>query len=166
MVQPGSVYANRTELWRAGVHRQREGGIAGSGIAGQGAESIVLSGEYEDDVDNGDFVLYTGHGGRDPKTKQQVADQAFTHLNKTLAENVASGQPVRLVRKISGGFRYDGLYVVDAAYDLVGRSGFRICRFELSKLAVVPNDVGQCGSPWRLGVLKPPTPRRSREAAR
>ncbi len=134
IASPRPLYVNRIELWKEGVHRQREGGIAGSGIQGQGVESIVLSAEYEDDVDNGDFILYTGHGGRDPKTKKQIADQAFTHLNKSLAENITSGQPVRVIRKVPGGFRYDGLYSVDKAYDLRGRSGFQICRFELSRV--------------------------------
>lgn len=30
-----------------------------------GAQSVVLSGGYEDDVDNGEWFLYTGSGGRD-----------------------------------------------------------------------------------------------------
>jgi hypothetical protein len=33
-----------------------------------GAESIVVSGGYEDDEDHGDTIIYTGHGGNDPQT--------------------------------------------------------------------------------------------------
>jgi putative restriction endonuclease len=96
------TYKSRTELALEGVHRQREGGIAGSGLPGEGAESIVLSDEYEDDVDLGDTILYTGHGARDPKTKNQLGDQEFKRFNKSLAENVVSGQPVRVVRRVAG----------------------------------------------------------------
>jgi len=56
-----------------------------------GAESIVLSGGYEDDEDHGSFILYTGHGGRDGSTGMQIANQEFTRLNKTLLANVTSG---------------------------------------------------------------------------
>jgi hypothetical protein len=31
-----------------------------------GADSIVLSGVYEDDIDLGDEIIHTGHGGKDP----------------------------------------------------------------------------------------------------
>ena len=36
---------------------------------------LFLSGGYEDDLDELDFVLYTGHGGQ--KNKVQVADKIF-----------------------------------------------------------------------------------------
>ena len=44
------------------------------GIASHGS-SIVLSGDYVDDEDMGDVIIYTGEGGRDPNTGRQVADQ-------------------------------------------------------------------------------------------
>lgn len=131
-VPTGSVFASWRDLNVTGIHRQQQGGIQGSGQRGVGAESIVLSGGYEDDEDLGSTILYTGHGGRDPRTGEQVADQEFTRLNRSLAENVQSGAPVRVVRRLDDGrYRYDGLYYVTAAYDTVGKSGFRICRFHL-----------------------------------
>ena len=84
-----------------------EGGIQGSGIPGQGAESIVAR-KDEDDVDNGDTILYTGHGGRDKKTGIQIADQEFKRLNKLLAENVESGQPVRVFEECREAFATTG----------------------------------------------------------
>jgi len=39
------------------------------------------------------------------------------------------------MRKVATGVRYDGLYSVDDAYDLLGKSGFRICRYELNEVA-------------------------------
>ena len=131
---PNNLYVDRPSLAASGLHRNIRGGIAGSAIPGQGAESIVLADGYEDDDDQGAFVLYTGHGGRDEQTKKQKEPQNFTHLNKTLLQNVSSGQPVRLIRKTPAGFRYDGLYSVDDAYDVLGKSGYRICRYELTQL--------------------------------
>lgn len=46
-----------------GVHRPHVAGIHGR--EAHCAYSIVLSGGYEDDVDNGDEFIYTGSGGRD-----------------------------------------------------------------------------------------------------
>jgi len=46
----------------------------------------VLSGGYEDDVDNGDVFLYTGSGGRDlsgnKRTALQSCDQELTRYNR------------------------------------------------------------------------------------
>ena len=71
----GSWFENRAELADAGVHRHRQAGISGS--ASEGADSIVLSGGYEDDQDIGDVIVYTGYGGRDPATGKQVSDQGL-----------------------------------------------------------------------------------------
>ena len=54
----GSTFTDRWDLYRSGVHRHNQMGIVGN--AAEGAESIVLSGTYEDDVDEGDRITYTG----------------------------------------------------------------------------------------------------------
>src|SRR4051794_39007349 len=66
----GSHFESRVELSEAGVHRAPVAGISGS--EREGADSIVLSGGYEDDLDFGDEIVYTGHGGRDQETGRQV----------------------------------------------------------------------------------------------
>jgi putative restriction endonuclease len=127
------------------VHRHRQAGISGS--ASEGADSIVLSGGYEDDLDNGDEIVYTGHGGRAQETGRQIADQNFSRWNQALAYSSLNGLPVRVVRGAghdspcspSTGYRYDGLYVVGDYWHEIGRSGFRIWRYRLSKLADQPN---------------------------
>ncbi len=62
-----------------------------SGTDEEGADSIVLSGGYEDDVDYGDEIVYSGHGGRDPNTGQQVADQEFARGNAGLTLDKIGG---------------------------------------------------------------------------
>ena len=45
------------------MHREIQAGIAGY-ADGAPAESIVLSGGYPDDIDQGDVIVYTGQGGQ------------------------------------------------------------------------------------------------------
>jgi putative restriction endonuclease len=136
----GSWFENRAELADAGVHRHRQAGISGS--ASKGADSIVLSGGYEDDQDFGDLIIYTGYGGRDPATGRQVSDQPFSMWNRALAYSSLNGLPVRVIRgeghdsphSPSAGYRYDGLYLVDDYWQDRGRAGFRVWRYRLVKL--------------------------------
>jgi putative restriction endonuclease len=122
------------------VHRQNQAGI--SGTEKSGAESIVVSGGYEDDIDDGDIVVYTGHGGRDPNTGKQIADQELTRGNLALAKNVAEGTPVRVVRKVDGQYRYDGLYRVEKYWPERGRSGFVVYRYRLIREGItLPEDI-------------------------
>ena len=72
-VEPGKQFSSRAELAAAGVHRPLVAGISGS--QSEGADSIVISGGYEDDEDCGDVIVYTGHGGNDPNTGRQIGDQ-------------------------------------------------------------------------------------------
>ena len=60
-----------------------------AGIHGRendGSYSIVLSGGYEDDEDEGEEFTYSGSGGRDlsgnKRTAKQSYDQKLTHMNK------------------------------------------------------------------------------------
>lgn len=49
------------------------------------AVSIVLSGQYEDDVDNAEEVVYTGQGGNDLLgNKRQIKDQVMCRGNLAL----------------------------------------------------------------------------------
>ena len=146
-VAVGSVYASRAALAAAGIHRPLVAGISGGGA--EGADSIVLNGGYEDDKDYGDEVVYTGHGGNDPATGRQIADQTLTVGNKALAKNSLDGLPVRVSRGWKephgfgpeSGFRYDGLYRVVRYWSERGRSGFRIWRFLLRREDSAP-------APW------------------
>lgn len=107
---------------------------------------MVLSGGYEDDEDHGEVIVYTGHGGNDPETGRQIADQALTQGNLALAVNCLTGLPVRVVRgaKLRSsfappvGYRYDGLYRVERYWQQTGRSGFKVWRFLLERGDLAP----------------------------
>ena len=139
-VYEGDLFENRIALSHSKVHRPNQAGISGSQT--EGADSIVLSGGYEDDQDLGDVIIYTGHGGRDLNTKKQVTDQTLTDKNLALAVNCQNGLPVRVIRGANhksrfspdAGYRYDGLYKVVKYWKKKGRSGFDVWVFRLEKM--------------------------------
>lgn len=139
----GSVFPDRKTLTDSGIHRPPMAGIWGGKA---GAESIVVSGGYEDDIDEWDVIIYTGHGGNDPKTKKQIAHQQLVQGNLGLVANLNSGVPVRVIRGARGnaefapkfGYRYDGLYRVERYWPEEGKSGFRIYRFLLRRIEGQP----------------------------
>ncbi|MBZ9712341.1 YDG/SRA domain-containing protein [Deinococcus multiflagellatus] len=136
---PGTLFEGRRALSEAGVHRPLQAGIAGTALGG--AVSVVLSGGYEDDQDSGHQILYTGEGGRDPRTGAQTAHQLLTRGNLALARSHLLGQPVRVVRRVAGAtYRYDGLFLVTAFWHEVGRSGYRIWRFLLESEATLESE--------------------------
>lgn len=138
-VPEGTWFASRQALHDAGVHRPLQAGISGSET--EGADSIVLSGGYEDDHDGGDVILYTGHGGQDPVTREQIGDQLLRYQNRALAVSCEKELQVRVIRGAghrsmyspSSGYRYDGLYRVTEYQQLKGKSGHSVLQFRLEK---------------------------------
>lgn len=139
-INEGQVFKNRLELSFSKIHKPTQAGISGS--QNEGADSIVISGGYEDDEDYGDVIIYTGHGGKKDGSIKQVTNQELTRGNLALALNSKSGLPVRIIRgfhkgSIYGpkeGYRYDGLYRVEEYWKDKGRSGFDIWRYRLRKI--------------------------------
>ena len=135
----GTEFPDRRSVSTAGVHRPTQAGISGSST--DGADSIVVSGGYVDDSDSGDQIIYTGHGGNDPITKRQVADQQLARGNMALVVSCERRLPVRVVRGWKGdpvhspdsGYRYDGLYSVTRYWSEAGIDGYLIWRFELQQ---------------------------------
>ncbi|MDQ3406206.1 MAG: HNH endonuclease [Actinomycetota bacterium] len=137
---PGTTYESRKAASDARVHRPVQAGICGTLL--HGAESIVVSGGYEDDEDLGDLIVYTGHGEQNRHTRQQTGDQSFeVPVNAALVTSKLSGISVRVIRGAykgsqhapASGYRYDGLFRVVDAWQETGRSGFKVCRYKLVK---------------------------------
>ena len=114
-----------------------------------GCYSIILNNDNGASSDEGDLSLFAGSGGRrrgQNRTAPQSFDQDFDNLtNAALKLNCETGQPVRVVRgpklqgghgtaDTGGGFRYDGLYLVEKA-ELVCLPGsrFRTAMFTLAR---------------------------------
>lgn len=142
---PGVHFGSRREAKEAKLTKEAEAGISwGRDDDGEvAADAIVLNDGYEDDRDDWDDILYTGHGGQDRSTKQHVKDQSWEDQgNAGLRRSRVMGYPIRVLRGYKGapsyspakGYRYDGLYEVVGDWDETGKSGFRICRFKLRRL--------------------------------
>lgn len=144
-IAEGTRFSSRDDLFRANVHRQLQGGICGG--QHEGAESIVVSGGYEDDEDHGDVIIYTGQGGRDLNTGVQIRDQSLTRGNQALAYSYMNGLPVRVIRGAHKGsmyapltgYRYDGVYRVEKYWHESGRAGYLVYRYRLLKLSTSPD---------------------------
>jgi putative restriction endonuclease len=145
-VPEGQTFNSRQEAHDHGVHRALQSGIVGKEQTG--AESIVVSGGYEDDIDNGWEIIYTGHGGRE--NGRQVADQKFEASgNAALLTSKLTRAPVRVIRGAhrgsvhapATGYRYDGLYLVQDAWRERGRSGYLVCRYRLVAVDAAIGDV-------------------------
>ncbi|OYO08880.1 hypothetical protein CGZ94_20240 [Enemella evansiae] len=141
-VSVGQEFESRAALAAAGVHPPTMPGIHGT--KKDGADSIVVSGGYVDDVDLGDVIIYTGAGGNDSNTGRQVADQSLEHPNNAgLVTSQLAGLPVRVSRgrhrgsahAPAAGYRYEGLFAVVDHWVDVGRDGYKIVRFRLEKLS-------------------------------
>jgi len=167
-IEVGINYFLRIQISEEGIHRPPVAGIAGT--AKLGCPSLVLSGGYEDDVDNGEEFYYTGAGGRDlsgnKRTAEQSFDQELTKSNGALALNCdckfddknggeakdwRNGKPIRVVRGYKGakhskyapelGNRYDGIYKVVKYWPEKGKSGFRVWRYLIRRDDPIP-------APW------------------
>ncbi|KAJ7925819.1 PUA-like domain-containing protein [Mycena leptocephala] len=131
--------------------------VAGISGGSQGAFSVALSGGYPDDVDWGYAFTYTGSGGRNLKgtkanplnlrTAPQSSDQTFDNsFNKALKISSEKKKPVRVIRgyKLDSpyapyeGYRYDGLYRVEKAWQEKGMDGFLVCKFAFKRLPGQP----------------------------
>ncbi|KAJ4480780.1 PUA-like domain-containing protein [Lentinula lateritia] len=139
----GTVFKTRDELQKKRIHVQRFAGI--SGTKELGAQSVVLSGQYEDDGDKGDVIIYTGTGGQKNSYKNpgpQIEDQSFDHpMNQHLYKSFQNRRPIRVIRGSAAnskyapveGYRYDGMYTVTEAYMDKGQSGHAVCKFKLER---------------------------------
>ncbi|KAK1438112.1 hypothetical protein QVD17_03915 [Tagetes erecta] len=140
-VRVGETWEDRMECRQWGVHLPHVAGICGQ--SDYGAQSVALSGGYEDDEDHGEWFLYTGSGGRDLSgnkrtNKTQSFDQKFEKYNEALRVSCRKGYPVRVVRshkeKRSAyapekGVRYDGIYRIEKCWRKPGIQGYKVCRY-------------------------------------
>lgn len=125
-VPVGTCLPLRQDFHNNLVHRNPVKGIFGD--VNEGAYSIVLSGGYEDNHDQGERFVFTGEGGRkngitvngkkaNHYTAAQSMPQKMERGNLALKRSCENGRPVRVIRGSKGnsifapisGYRYDGV---------------------------------------------------------
>lgn len=155
-IDVGHQFYSRAEMVAVGFHSHWLNGIDFLGQAYAKGElghytfpiavAIVLSGMYEDDLDNAEDVIYTGQGGHDlTGNKRQIRDQVLERGNLALKNCVDQDVPVRVIRghestsSYSGKvYTYDGLYKVIKYWAEKGISGFTVFKFRLRRLEGQP----------------------------
>lgn len=131
----GDVFKDRKSLSKSKIHTPTMSGIWGR--QNEGACSIVLSEGYEDDIDELDYIFYTGHGGQNVPGGKQTSDQVPLRGNKAMMLSVEYDLPIRVTRGHQTkngppkGYRYDGIYYVNRYEKIKGKSGFYVFRFHL-----------------------------------
>ncbi|BBN04580.1 protein MpSUVHa [Marchantia polymorpha subsp. ruderalis] len=154
-VKVGDHFYYRMELLIISLHRQSQGGIdfipaskstildkRGNPLAV--AVSVIASGGYEDDHDEGETLIYTGQGGNNYKgDKRNVTDQELVRGNLALKNCCDLGLAVRVIRgsevKKTGSasspsgkiYYYDGLYDVKECYQETGSAGYKVWKYKL-----------------------------------
>jgi putative restriction endonuclease len=155
-VATGTLFKSREEVRLAKLHRPPMAGI--SYITDGPAESIVISGGYEDDEDFGETIIYTGQGGQASPGGKQVKDQEVTRGNRALIFSEDHGSPIRIIRGSGGdprfspqtGYRYDGLFQVTNHWFEKSRSGPLVIRFELNRIS---EDSSQIETSQSIGTV-------------
>jgi SAD/SRA domain len=123
----GTIFEDRQALSVALVHRPTQAGISGSGA--EGADSIVVSGGYEDDVDAGDEHL-DALLRRDPR---RAKVEILKHLDGDLVIQPRPSSPGERRAEISGRAKGDSLLRDQEAVCLqvVAGAGFEPATFGL-----------------------------------
>ncbi|KAK4417956.1 Histone-lysine N-methyltransferase, H3 lysine-9 specific SUVH4 [Sesamum alatum] len=159
-IDVGHQFFSRAEMVVVGFHQHWLNGIdfigqtASKSMKKVGLEgyklpitvSIVLSGQYEDDLDNCDEIVYTGQGGNNLLgDKRQISDQEMKRGNLGLKNCMEQSVPVRVVRGhkcqnsyVGKVYTYDGLYKVVNYWAEKGVSGFTVYKFRLRRLEGQP----------------------------
>ncbi|XP_024522726.1 histone-lysine N-methyltransferase, H3 lysine-9 specific SUVH4 [Selaginella moellendorffii] len=148
-VKVGDTFFSRAELVSVGIHKHWINGIDYIGKGDNDhktynlplAISIVMSGGYEDDVDNSDDVIYTGQGGNNlAGDRRQMKHQEMKRGNLALKNSIEEGNPVRVFRGhdlrhsyTKRVYTYDGLYKVVDYWAERGISGFKVYKFKLRR---------------------------------
>ncbi|KAK2666007.1 hypothetical protein Ddye_004581 [Dipteronia dyeriana] len=155
-IKVGYQFYSRCEMVAVGFHSHWLNGIDYMGASYSKGEyknykfpiatAIVLSGMYEDDLDNAEDVVYTGQGGHNlTGNKRQSRDQVLARGNLALKNCVEQSVPVRVIRghKSSSSYTkkvytYDGLYKVIQYWAEKGISGFTVFKYRLRRLEGQP----------------------------
>ncbi|KAL1188965.1 Histone-lysine N-methyltransferase, H3 lysine-9 specific SUVH4 [Cardamine amara subsp. amara] len=154
-IDVGHRFFSRAEMCAVGFHNHWLNGIDYMGIEYRReyknytfplAVSIVMSGQYEDDLDNADTVTYTGQGGHNlTGNKRQIKDQELVRGNMALKNCYEQQVPVRVTRGhnctssyTKRVYTYDGLYKVVKFWAQKGVSGFTVYKYRLKRMEGQP----------------------------
>jgi hypothetical protein len=174
-VEVGDIFFFRMELCLIGLHAPCMAGIDYMNLKiSQDDEpvavSIVSSGGYDDNMEDGDVLIYSGQGGNYYRKGKEISDQKLERGNLALEKSLHRGNEVRVIR----GFKdvayttgkvyvYDGLYKIQESWVEKGKSGCNIFKYKLVRLPGQPEafTIWKLIKQWkeainsRVGILLP-----------
>lgn len=148
-VEVGDIFYFRMEMSLAGLHAPVMAGIDYMGVSRSAVEeplavSIVSSGGYEDKNEDGNVLIYSGHGGVDRKDGK-VVDQKLERGNLALETSLHRANEVRVIRglkDIVNGtgkvYVYDGLYKIHESWREKGKGGCNVFKYKLVRIPKQP----------------------------
>ncbi|CAJ1917330.1 unnamed protein product [Sphenostylis stenocarpa] len=146
-VEIGDIFFFRFELCLVGLHAPSMAGIDYIGTKTSQEEeplavSIVSSGGYEDDVEDGDVLVYSGQGG--VNRDKGASDQKLERGNLALENSYKRGNEVRVIRGLKDlqhptgkVYVYDGLYKIQDSW-VDRKTGFNVFKYKLFRLPGQP----------------------------
>lgn len=152
-VEVGDIFFFRMELCLVGLHAPTMGGIDYMGVKNSSEEeplalSIVSSGGYEDHMQDGNELIYSGQGGNannDNRKDKEIKDQKLERGNLALEKSLHRGNDVRVIRGLKDVsnplgkvYVYDGLYKINESWVDKGKSGANVFKYKLVRLPGQP----------------------------
>ncbi|KAG8372214.1 hypothetical protein BUALT_Bualt12G0043200 [Buddleja alternifolia] len=144
-IEVGDIFFFRMELCIVGLHFPSMAGIDYMSVKitmdeDPVAVSIVSSGGYDDDGNDGDVLVYTGQGGVQ-RRDGQMFDQKLERGNLALEKSLHRANDVRVIRGIrenpnSTGkiYVYDGIYKIQESWAEKNQSGCNVFKYKLVRV--------------------------------
>ncbi|KAJ8770394.1 hypothetical protein K2173_015008 [Erythroxylum novogranatense] len=168
-VEVGAIFFFRMEMCLIGLHSPSMAGIDYMSLKVSQEEeplavSIVSSGGYEDNVEDENVLIYSGHGGNINRKDKEIMDQKLERGNLALEKSLHRGNEVRVVRGLRDPtstspagkvYVYDGLYKIQESWIEKGLSGCSVFKYKLIRVAGQPDafKIWKSIQLWREGVV-------------
>ncbi|KAK1386743.1 Histone-lysine N-methyltransferase, H3 lysine-9 specific SUVH1 [Heracleum sosnowskyi] len=173
-VEVGDIFFFRMEMCMVGMHAPTMAGIDYMTVKLSAddepvAVSVVSSGGYEDDGEDGDVLIYSGQGGVQRKDGQ-IFDQKLERGNLALEKSLHRANVVRVIRGVKDVpngtgkiYIYDGLYKVHESWVDKGKGGYNVFKYKFVRVPGQPQaftlwksiDQWKSGTGTRIGVILP-----------
>ncbi|KAI5396478.1 hypothetical protein KIW84_062622 [Lathyrus oleraceus] len=110
----GYTWEGLMECIQWGAHFPHDSRIASQSV--YGAQSVALFGDYIDEIDHGNWFLYSGSCGND------LSGNKRTNKNQSHTKKRSSYAP-------KAGVRYDGVYRIEKWWRKIRKQGHKVCRY-------------------------------------
>ncbi|XP_073276109.1 histone-lysine N-methyltransferase, H3 lysine-9 specific SUVH1-like [Primulina huaijiensis] len=165
-VEVGDIFFFRMELCVVGLHSPSMAGIDYMGVKIASDEepvavSIVSSGGYDDQGDDPDVLVYSGHGGVH-RRDGQMFDQKLEKGNLALEKSLHRANDVRVLRGVKDAagttgkmYIYDGIYKIQESWAEKNQSGCNVFKYKLVRVPGQPEAYSLWKSiqQWKEGTV-------------